>query len=1304
MSSQWACAPEGQQEIVERESTWSQQVEDVCSGKYEIHVDGNTQEKKRPNELYLENAAAIAFLLVEQILTEKTNENVIDIDTVTVTIETSESPRDKETHGSSTGGDKNESCVIKFVTFVLYCNPHRQSSFFQSLAKVLMKLFTRQEFLPELENIFSHNSGTSFGEGGDTDDAAFESDMMRAMSILDNKNEGESKFEQRQKQIRPSMESKCFSSIHIQYPTLPSSICRLLSDLIEGPLRTKTSFASLHDVLDDLEQMVKEPDIFLHETIGADTKLDFGAKLYGRKQEVSQIIGIANNITSKRETGPLEIVTIGGYSGAGKSCLVRKVGRYLSRKGWFYTQGKFDRMRQSDAFSVITSAFESFCDTMQAMKEKGDQGDDDYCTRVRAAVLEAIGDTGVHYLSQMIPSLQKIMDLDSNINDDTNGESHLNPKLTGKEALMSQRRREYLFSAFVEAVSSVGRPILIFYDDVQWADASALEFLQKMLMHIAARNTPRRNIMFCVAYRDDELKETDLLRRVTSGIESYDSVNITKIKLGGLSKRTLNNILSPVLSLPRRITSPLSEVIYQKTTGNIFFVIEFLKTLESPNKNILTYSLAKRRWMWDTGCIAMIPISDNVVGLLVKKLRSIEKTVLDSLIIASCFGSQVDLSVVTLLSGMKRIFDIGANLCVAVDEGVLEKAGPLFMFAHDSIQQSVYEVTPKSELVQLHVRIGLMLISKGAFAPRSMQDDIFTIAVSHINMALPKSVGDCAAVEFTPSQSIASANLNLTAGQKAVNGKSDFAQAEVHFKSGISFLPNNSWENHYHLTLELFNEYANVLFVQHNLDELQSHIDIILKNAKCLEDKIKAHELMISALSWKGSAKGAMDHATLVLDLLGFTFLLSTTSERVSEIVSSLRSMTETFTADHLRIFPLMTDQVALQAMKIMSAFHMQLSFSSTTMIQMLACQMLQLTIKHGLCVESAEAFANFGYCLVTVFHNYEDGYRMGKLSLIILDRFKATNRVAKVYYLVYGFLAVWKEPLHATIEGLKYAAHIGLVEGDCKYTRFNQMMMFRLMFMAGCNLSEVRDGLLQLCLDMLYERSKKTAVPGFNSSLGILYMIVSLAGKSQDEMKICSTFCLSREENEKELLEQYAATNNASNVQIIYMQRLVKSFWFRDYDTAMDCCKKYESHTKTVHLVRPPDIMRSLYFGLSSLILSRRRNEEELITRGREILLKMRGWAKINNWYIENKALLLEAEYSYSKGETEKAKAAYEKSIQSAHKHNLIHEEALAYELFGIFYTEGGRPSKGNELLKIAHGLYLQWGARKKAKQIFEE
>ena len=197
------------------------------------------------------------------------------------------------------------------------------------------------------------------------------------------------------------------------------------------------------------------------------------------------------------------------------------------------------------------------------------------------------------------------------------------------------------------------------------------------------------------------------------------------------------------------------------------------------------------------------------------------------------------------------------------------------------------------------------------------------------------------------------------------------------------------------------------LFVKHLFEELFLHIDIVLSNARCNEDKLKVQEVKIAALFSLGETSKAVELARSVLGTLGFPFPESADDDTVNAIISETKSITKGLTLGQLQSYPLMVETVPTQAMKIMSNILLAFSFANPTMFPIVACQMMHLTTKHGMSVESASAFANFGLILLSRFGNYEEGYRHGKIALAILDRFKDTKRLlAKVSFIVYGLVS----------------------------------------------------------------------------------------------------------------------------------------------------------------------------------------------------------------------------------------------------------------------------------------------------------
>lgn len=89
------------------------------------------------------------------------------------------------------------------------------------------------------------------------------------------------------------------------------------------------------------------------------------------------------------------------------------------------------------------------------------------------------------------------------------------------------------------------------------------------------------------------------------------------------------------------------------------------------------------------------------------------------------------------------------------------------------------------------------------------------------------------------------------------------------------------------------------------------------------------------------------------------------------------------------------------------------------------------------------------------------------------------------------------------------------------------------------------------------------------------------------------------------------------------------------------------------------------------------------------------------SEWNFKNKMLLLQAEFHYSMKNYSMATICYKASIEAAHKHKFIHEEAIANELAGIFFLDLGQRKKSLSCLKQSTACYQAWGAFAVARRV---
>ena len=212
-------------------------------------------------------------------------------------------------------------------------------------------------------------------------------------------------------------------------------------------------------------------------------------------------------------------------------------------------------------------------------------------------------------------------------------------------------------------------------------------------------------------------------------IEHSDNANVTKLTIEELSETSIAELISRKLCLPPRYTKNLATLVLSKTRGNPFFIVQFQKTIVQ--NGVLEFSVRHRRWMWDCDVIDMQMISEGVAELLIATFNQLPDQLMQSAMIASCFGSQVEYGTLDLLNADQPLlpFDVPAALQLAINAGIMEKAGPVYQFTHDIIQQTIYDAIPVDQRRYLHKSIGERLLSAATENPT-----LLSLAVDQINI------------------------------------------------------------------------------------------------------------------------------------------------------------------------------------------------------------------------------------------------------------------------------------------------------------------------------------------------------------------------------------------------------------------------------------------------------------------------------------------------------------------------------------------------------------------------------------------
>ena len=239
---------------------------------------------------------------------------------------------------------------------------------------------------------------------------------------------------------------------------------------------------------------------------------------------------------------------------------------------------------------------------------------------------------------------------------------------------------------------------------------------------------------------------------------------------------------------------------------------------------------------------------------------------------------------------------------------------------------------------------------------------------------------------------------------------------------------------------------------------------------------------------------------------------------------------------------------------------------------------------------------------------------------------------------------------------------------------------------------------LLQNSMQDLVRSMAKHSKEGAKMALSNLLLVDCLMGNSAREFPDLDGIY-----DERTLLVDSQVKTNVRLVEEIHTRRFIAAFWMGDYAEALKCSKEIEA-LPSFRMHKIQLVFHSFFFGLISFQRYRDGEGEQWLEGGKKALEKMEVWAVCCPQSFENKWRLLEAECFASNCHVRAAKNAYERSILTARGHGLVHEMALAFEMYGKYLQSIVELPAATEAYQSAHTFYVQWGATAKAERLRKE
>jgi predicted ATPase/tRNA A-37 threonylcarbamoyl transferase component Bud32 len=1024
---------------------------------------------------------------------------------------------------------------------------------------------------------------------------------------------------------------------------IPQAISDITSKLLakDPDNRYQSGFGIAAD-LNTCIQELEDKGAISKFTIGQNDfslKLSTPKSIYGRESETSFLLDEINSV----KKNSCKFVFISGFAGIGKSSLVNHIHREIIFRNGIFISGKYEQFKINVPYNALFQALNENCrriisdgnNSIEAAKEK---------------ILSAIGDDA-KYLVSFIPLLKHIIDMQ--------------PKLIDHDIADSQFYTISLFIKLLNLFASPEQPLILFLDDIHWADSASIKFFESL-----ENDCTSKNILVICSFRNNEVNKNTRFLNYLNNLKKNNIFN--HIELGPLSIEAISSMLSDILRLPAANLVDLSNLLLLKTGGNPFFIIQLIKKLYDQNHIFID---PIKGWQWDLETIRTTQVSENVLELLLDKINILPQTTQNLLKYAACFGCKFSLDILSIITETP-LDQLLTQLSEAVKEELLFAIGDYYVFHHDKIIEVIFNSISNENRIKINYQIGKKLLT--FLSEDKQQEYIYTIA-DHLNDAKTLIDGK--------NEIVSLAKLNFSAAEKA-KLSSEFESAFKYIEQGLSLLETTDWQTNYLLSLNLHTNAAELAYLNNNPDALNKYSVIVKEKAVSIYDVAPIYLIQIKNAQGQGLLMDALNCSIEILtklnvpipDKISKRYLLI----EFIKIKFLLIGKDITFFKHHFQ----MTDKEKIVIINILTTISTTTFFISTEMYALTIFLRLKLFIRYGLKTEALLGILAFGILHCGVLNDYKRGFKYGKLAMDLCKVIPPGKHIGQILFRFYGLINVWKNDIRELYSGLTETFTACNDYGDYNIAGIAAFMISCFNLTCGNSINEP-DPVLENMSLFLIKNELSLSLTNVNI---FRQGIESLTNPSIENPHVLTGSFL----DETYTIQRFKATNNKSSLAMYYTAKLTICYLFDQTASIVSVMNEYQSYKseskstyayplilfyESLIILSVNDKQHLLKFSISS----------RLLFTNYRLLKKMAKHASIN---FQNKVLLIQAEIQRVKGKHEKALKLYDEAFQESIKNKFPNEAALACEIASKFCFSKNNIEKGKVFLNNAIKFYQIWGA----------
>ncbi len=988
-------------------------------------------------------------------------------------------------------------------------------------------------------------------------------------------------------------------------------------------------------------------ELAAHESHSAFT---LPAKLYGREDSVAAVFAALDRVCA----GGHELLLLAGPSGIGKSALIHELNRPMSRRRGYLVRGKFEQYERDRPYSALSQALRELVLYVLLEPEGRLQAR-------REALLAALKQNAAVVID-LVPEFERVIGPQ--------------PPATALPLAETANRFVTTIGALFQTLASERSPLVVFLDDLQWADLASLTLIEQLM-----RDPEVGHALWVGAYRDDEVLPEHPLAQTIDALRS-EGAALCELSLSPLDEPLIAELLADTIHQPRSETRALAGFILDKTGGNPLYVRTLLSSLHEQGQ--ISFSPGAG-WRWELAEVQRAELPDDVVGLVVGQLATLEDATQGALRFAACIGNRFALQRLAALldsSPARALEDlwpaVRLGLVRPIDDAykyLSEDGAPVYFdFAHDRVQESAYSLLTEEARARVHLTLGRDAL---ASEPEASRDQALFELVGHFNRA--------AALLTTTAERERVVALNLGAARRAKRSTA-YRSARAYLEVATGLLPEDPWRRAEQSTRALHRERVEIEYLAGAPARALTFFEPLLEHTAAPIERADLFALRATLETNRGELHTAIAAGRAGLSALGVRLPRKVTTLSVLREFVRFQALRKGASADELLALPEMTDETARAAQRVMVSMTAAAYFIDTELASLLLLRVASESVKRGLTEVSAYGIIGVGLVLSGAFGRYESADEYGQLARDMNDRFANVALRTKISLFWATFMMVWTRPFAEVKEALREASQLGVENGDLIYAVYSSVTEVFIMVIAGDS------------LELLHERC--AAVRQFVTRRGLADQIATLT------YMLHAFGALRGDSAEQEPFDEEdfvrGIDDEATPLTMFYyhLYRAITRYLSGEDDAAARSLEEALQRTKVAF---GSAIIADLRFfecliRARAAARSRGRARRGQVKAIRGALAKLETWAASAPANYAARAALARAELRRVAGRSD-ALTDYNRAITLARTHSAPNVEALACECALRYVLTRGddHASLARHYLSDALDAYRGWGAREK-------